>query len=107
MYCMHSEKLVIIQRPIFLIGQDIHTIAVNELQLWFRRFQKGNYDISDKTGRWRRSSLNEEILKETSELAPPESNKDFYAEISWSTVHGHLKRTGETCTVRISAPRDL
>lgn len=77
MYCIHSKKLVILQKPFFLIGQDIHTNAVNEPQLWFRRFKKGNYDISDKTRRGIRSTVNEEILKETSELAPPESNKDL------------------------------
>ena len=54
-------------------------------------------DISDKPFSGGRPTLNEELLKETSELDPRHSTRDLARKlnVSYSTVHEHLERIGK------------
>lgn len=79
------------------------------VELWFKKFASGDFDLEEKSGRGRRSSLNDQDLRRAVE-ANPETNTRTLAEdlgVHYSTVARHLLTIGKVKKMSKWVPHDL
>uniref|UniRef100_A0A5S6QHA5 Mos1 transposase HTH domain-containing protein n=1 Tax=Trichuris muris TaxID=70415 RepID=A0A5S6QHA5_TRIMR len=85
--------------------------AVKErtVQYWFKRFGSGDRGIEERRGGLRRSSLDNEVLKEAVEAQPTTSTRKLAEElgVSHRTIGRHLKRMEKVKKMAMWIPHEL
>ena len=84
-------------------------LKVNKCQRWFRKFESGDFDLSDGHHSGRPTKLDDDLLVSLVESDPRQSIQELSEKLnySWSTIQEHVKNVGKVNRHGIWLPHHL
>ena len=86
-----------------------NVLKLNKCQRWFRKFQSGDYELSDRRRSGRPVEIDEEMLQSLVESDPRQTIQELSEKLSssWSAVQEHLQKIGKISRHGIWVPHQL